>query len=83
VLATNGQYLILAAGGKEGLMPGDQLSLRRDRGVDASGLRRAEQEVGVVQVTRVTPWGASAIVIEQKDAGIQRGMAAKVTAKMP
>ena len=83
VLATTGQYLILAAGGKEGLKPGDQLSLRRDRGVDESGARRPEQDVGVVQVTRVTPWGASAIVIEQRDAGIERGMAARVTAKMP
>jgi LysM repeat protein len=83
VLATTGQYMILAAGGKDGLMPGDQLSLRRDRGVDETGARRPDQEVGVVQVTRVTPWGASAIVIEQKDAGIERGMAARVTAKMP
>ena len=83
VLPTTGQFLILAAGGKDGLMPGDQISLRRDRGVDEAGLRRPDQEVGVAQVTRVTPWGASAIVIEQRDAGIERGMAARVTAKMP
>jgi LysM repeat protein len=83
VLPTTGQYLILAAGGKEGLMPGDQVSLRRDRGTDDTGARREEQEVAVAQVTRVTPWGASAIVIAQKDVGIARGMAARITAKMP
>ena len=83
VISTTGQFVILAAGGKEGLVPGDQVSLRRERGSDDSGARREEQEVAVAQVTRVTPWGATAIVIEQQDVGIERGMAARVTAKMP
>ncbi|HLA91387.1 MAG TPA: LysM peptidoglycan-binding domain-containing protein [Gemmatimonadaceae bacterium] len=83
VLATNGQYLILAAGAKEGLVTGDQLSLRRDRGVDASGAALPDEEVAVAQVTRVTPWGATAIVINQQQVGVVEGMRARVTAKMP
>lgn len=83
VLATSGQFLIFDAGAKEGLVPGDQLSLRRDRGVDASGVALSDEEVAVAQITRVTPWGATAIVINQQQVGIAGGMRARVTAKMP
>jgi hypothetical protein len=40
-------------------------------------------DVATAQVTRVTPWGASAIIIGQTDGGVATGMAARVTAKMP
>ncbi len=83
VLPTTGQYLILSAGAKEGLAPGDQLSLRRDRPTPAQGMPLPDEEVAVAQVTRVTPWGASAIVVMQDQAGIIEGMRARVTAKMP
>lgn len=84
VLATSGQYLILSAGFKEGLSPGDQVSLRRDRpAVTEGSAALPDEEVAVAQVTRVTPWGASAIVIVQEQAGIVEGMRARVTAKMP
>ena len=83
VLATTGQYLIFSAGTKEGLMPGDQVSLRRDRSAPAYGATLPDEEVAVAQVTRVTPWGASAIVIQQETVGIIEGMRARVTAKMP
>jgi hypothetical protein len=83
VLATTGQYLILSAGVKEGLSPGDQVSLRRDRPVPTQGAPLPDEEVAVAQVTRVTQWGASAIVIMQDQVGIVEGMRARVTAKMP
>jgi LysM repeat protein len=83
VLPTAGQFLIIAAREKDGLAPGDQLSLRRDRGVDANGNVLPDEEIAVAQVTRVTQWGASAIVIQQLQPGIQPGMPARVTAKMP
>ncbi len=83
VLPTRGQFVILAAGGNEGLVTGDQISLRRERGVDGKGAPRPDEELAVAQVTRVTPWGATAIVLEQRDVGIENGMSARVTAKMP
>ena len=83
VLPTTGQYLILSAGAKEGLVPGDQVSLRRDTPGDGYGPALPDMEVAVAQVTRVTPWGATAIVIQQEQAGIYDGMRARLTAKMP
>ena len=83
VLPTTGHYIILSAGAKDGLTPGDQLSLRREHASEPGGAIRAEEEVGVAQITRVTPWGASAMIIMQQQAGIVGGMRATVTAKMP
>lgn len=83
VFATTGQHLILAAGASDGLVPGDQVSVQVEQGPDAQGVPRAPQEIAVVQVTRVTTWGASAIVIAQTEGVVAPGMAARVTAKMP
>lgn len=83
VIPTMGAYVILAAGTPEGLVPGDQVTLMRDLGVDASGRQLPPDDVAVLRVTRVTTWGASAIMIGQTDGGITNGMAARVTAKMP
>jgi hypothetical protein len=83
VLPTTSHYLIFAANAKDGLQPGDQLSLRREHRAERYGAVRSEEEVGVAQVTRVTLWGASAIIIMQQQVGIIEGMHAMVTAKMP
>ncbi|GAC1454455.1 MAG: hypothetical protein PVSMB1_03540 [Gemmatimonadaceae bacterium] len=83
VLPARGQYLVLAASAADGLMPGDQLSLRRPHSSEAGGVVRSEEEVAVAQVTRVTRWGVSALVLEQQQVGIVDGMRATVTAKMP
>ena len=83
VLPTTGHYLILAATAKEGLQPGDQLSLRGEHHAERTGSLRGEEEVAVAQVTRVTLWGASAIILSQQQVGIVDGMRATVTAKMP
>ena len=81
-LPSAGHELILAASAAQGLVPGDQVTLRRARGNDAAG-SLPDEEIGAAQVTRVTPWGASAIILESRDAGIAAGMRAQVTAKMP
>ena len=83
VLPTTGHYFIIAATAKDGLQPGDQLSLRRSHDAEREGRVRADEEVAVAQVTRVTLWGASAIVISQQQVGIIDGMRATVTARMP
>jgi hypothetical protein len=83
VLPGSGSYLILVANAKDGLVPGDQVTLLRSRGVDSKGVELPDEEVAVVQVTRVTPWGAGAIIIRTLQAGVAQGMKARVTAKMP
>ena len=83
VLLPVGQALIFLAGSADGLVPGDQLTLVKSMGFDDRGAPRAPEEIAVAQVTRVTPWGASAIIIDQSGIGVAKGSAARVTAKMP
>jgi hypothetical protein len=83
VLPPVGHQIIFAAGSAEGLVPGDQLTLQRSNGRDSRGVALPAEDVATAQVTRVTPWGASAIIIGQNDGGVATGMAARVTAKMP
>ena len=83
VLPGSGSYLILAASAKDGLVPGDQVALLRSRGADSKGVELPDEEVAVAQVTRVTPWGAAAIILRTLQAGVAQGMKARVTAKMP
>jgi hypothetical protein len=83
VLPQTGSYLILAAGAKDGLVPGDQVTLLRSRGADSKGVGLPDEEVAVVQVTHVTQWGAGAIILRTMQAGVTQGMKALVTAKMP
>jgi hypothetical protein len=83
VLPPVGHQVIFHAGTGEGLVPGDQITLQADMGNDDRGVPLPPQNIATAQVTRVTPWGASAIIIGQNDGGIRVGMAARVTAKMP
>jgi hypothetical protein len=83
VLPPVGHQLIFAAGSGDGLVPGDQLTIEIDMGLDERGVPLPPQEIATATVTRVTAWGASAILIGQKDGGIRTGLTARVTAKMP
>jgi LysM repeat protein len=83
VLPLSGSYLILVATGKDGMLPGDQVTLLRSRGVDSKGVELPDEEVAVAQVTRVTPYGSGAIILRTLQAGVAQGMKARVTAKMP
>ena len=83
VVPSLGQQVILAAGASDGLVPGDQVTLQLDAGMDANGVPLPPAEVAVLQVTRVTTWGASAILIGQSEGVVKPGMAGRVTAKMP
>jgi len=83
VLPGIGQQVIFAAGSGDGLVPGDQITLQRDLGNDSRGVPLPPEDIAVAQVTRVTQWGASAIVLATADGGTVTGMAARVTAKMP
>jgi hypothetical protein len=82
VLPPVGHQLILAAGSAQGLVPGDQVT-QVEMGNDERGQPLPAQDVATVRVTRVTQWGASAIIIGQTDGGVRTGMTAVVTGKMP
>ena len=83
IVPSLGQEMILAAGAADGLVPGDQVTLQRESGMDANGVPLPPGTVAVLQVTRVTTWGASAILIGQTEGHVMPGMAGRVTAKMP
>ncbi len=83
IVPSLGQQVILAAGASDGLVPGDQVTLQLEAGIDANGVPLPPGEVAVLQVTRVTTWGASAILIGQSEGFVKPGMAGRVTAKMP
>ena len=83
VVPSIGQHILLAAGAAEGLVAGDQVTIQVEQGPDEKGVPRAPRDVAVVQVTRVTNWGASAILIGQNEGVVTPGMSARVTAKMP
>lgn len=83
VLPPVGHQIIFAAKASDGIVPGDQLTLSVPGVPAADGTAMPAQDVAVAQVTRVTPWGASAIIISQTDGGVVTGMAARVTGKMP
>lgn len=83
VLPPVGHQIIFAAGGRDGIVPGDQLTLQVAGTKAADGTTMPALDVAIAQVTRVTPWGASAIIISQTDGGIKRGISARVSAKMP
>jgi hypothetical protein len=83
ILPGTGAYMVLSATAKDGLVPGDQVTLLRDRGTDAYGADLPPEEVAVAQVTRVTPYGSGAIILRTFQAGVAQGMRARVTAKMP
>ncbi|MCC7004268.1 MAG: hypothetical protein IT357_19090, partial [Gemmatimonadaceae bacterium] len=83
IMPSVGQYVLFAAGASDGIVPGDQVTIQRDMGVDAKGVPLPPEEVAVLQVVRVTTWGASAILISQTDGVVTTGMTGRITAKMP
>jgi len=83
VVSSVGHYVVFAAGKSDGLVPGDQVTISRAIGADAMGAPMPPEDIMVVQVTRVTTWGASGIIIGQTDGVLTPGLQARVTAKMP
>lgn len=82
-LATLQQYLIMTGTSTEGVQPGDRYRLRRERRPGPDGSMLPAQELGTVQVIRVTPHGTTAMVVDQDQASIGVGNRARLVAKMP
>lgn len=83
VIAQMGSYVILSSGARDGLVTGDQVTLHAGLGTGVAGETRAPEAAALVQVLRVTPFGASAIILNRSQADIGVGMPGRITAKMP
>lgn len=83
VIPQIGSYLVLSSGAKDGLVSGDQVTLFASLGKGEAGEQRAPEVAAVAQVMRVTPFGASAIILNRTQANVVVGMPGRITAKMP
>ena len=81
VLPSIQHYVVVAAA--PGMRVGDQISFYRPRRQTGAGVVLPESEIAVAQLVRVTPQGATALIIDQSYGAIQQGTNARVTAKMP
>src|SRR5690348_3214522 len=81
VLPSLQSYVVVGAA--SGMRMGDQITFFRERRTTDTGVVLPESNIGVAQIVRVTPQGASALVIDQSYGAIAEGTAARVTAKMP
>ena len=83
VIAQIGSYVVLSASQRDGLVPGDQVTLMASLGTGEVGEMRKPAVAGVLQILRVTSFGASAVVLDRSEAEIVVGMPGRITAKMP
>ncbi|MGI8507912.1 MAG: LysM peptidoglycan-binding domain-containing protein [Gemmatimonadaceae bacterium] len=75
-------YVILGANDAQGVAAGDQFTLFDDP-PSAAQAGTAPIASGVVKIVRVTPFGATGIIVDQTQPKIREGMPAHLTAKMP
>jgi len=81
VLPSLQSYVVVAA--PPGMKAGDQISFYRPHRMSPWGVVLPETEIAVAQIVRVTPQGATALIVDQAHGGIEQGTHARVTAKMP
>ncbi|MBW7934324.1 MAG: LysM peptidoglycan-binding domain-containing protein [Gemmatimonadaceae bacterium] len=78
-----GSYLVLSYTSRDGVVPGDQVTLFAPLGKSEAGAPVAPEEGAVVQILRVTSFGSSAVLLARTQADVQVGAAGRLTAKMP
>jgi hypothetical protein len=84
VLPSGQNYVVLDISRRD-LSTGDQVDLYepRKRPADEGQLATPEVWIARAQVLRVTPFGATAIILHQEQPKIDEGTAARIAAKMP
>lgn len=85
VLPTTDAFMVLDLTAADGVKPGDEFAIFRDRepAKTAAGVATPEIPIGKAKVVRVTPFGATAIVTGQEQPALNAGAFARMTAKMP
>lgn len=81
VLPSLQSYVIVSS--VSGLRMGDQITFFREHRTTEAGVVLPESDIGVAQIVRITPQGATGLVIDQTYGAIRPGTVARVTAKMP
>lgn len=83
VLPSLTSYLLLDVGAREGVRVGDEYRLVAPRAPGAEGQPdMPERDLGLAQVVRVTPLGATVVVTGQEQPAIRVGMQARLVARM-
>jgi LysM repeat protein len=84
VLGTIQHFLVLDMSRRD-VTPGDQVDLfyPRQKPTEGRDLALPEVWIGRAQILRVTPYGASAVVISQEQPSIKEGTSVRIAAKMP
>ncbi len=75
-------YVIMGAGAAKGVKPGDQFTLLSG-GDFSDGSKAPLSATAVVSIIRVTPYGASGIIVRQTQPEVRTGMPSRLTAQMP
>jgi hypothetical protein len=82
VLPSLQDYVIVHATSTQGVQTGDRFTIY-DKPVEKIGERGIPNATVTVQIVRVTPFAATGIIIDQTQPMVARGMASRLTAKMP
>ncbi len=85
VLPSLQAYVVVDISGRDGIATGDEIEIYKPRQHpnDEHALTLPEISIAHAQVLRVTPFGATAIIIDQEQPHIVEGARARVAAKMP
>jgi len=85
VLPSLGHYVLFDLSSRDGLRIGDEVQVFRTRSEPKGddGPTLPEIAIATAKVVRVTPYGATALVIAQQQPAIRKGEHVRVTARMP
>ena len=83
VLPSLHQYVVLDRSAHDGVKQGDQFTLLKRAHKSDAGVRIPNEPIATVQVDRVTPYGSTAIILDQQQPAIREGNDARQSARMP
>lgn len=83
ILPTLQDYLVLEASARDGVSLGDQFTLVLPRRDGPDGLTLPEEAVALARVVRITNYGVTVMLIDQRHPTIALGTRARLSGKMP
>lgn len=82
ILSSLQTYVMVDAPARS-VRPGDQFTLYDDAKQNDDGIEIPPVATATIQVVRVTPYGATGVIVTHQQPMVRTGMAAQLTAKMP
>jgi hypothetical protein len=83
LLPTIQDYLALSATSRDGVVLGDQFTLVLPRREGPNGVMLPEEPVALARVVRVSTFGVTVMLIDQRHPAITIGTRARLSGKMP